>query len=106
MFSKLLGCELHSWCGWRNIVGRIKAFFISIPFWALVLSCGPATASEVRVSTGDWVLAADASAGTFSVDAGPLGRLLQNGRFWVRDENGMHEAKSWTIQPVKDVLVV
>ena len=85
-------------------MGRIT--LISILLSALVLYCGPAAATEVRVSSGDWVLAADASAGTFSLDAGPLGRLLENGRFWVRDDSGLRPAKGWSIQPVKDVLVI
>lgn len=87
-------------------MGRTKGFSISSLFLALVFYCGPVTASEVRVSSGDWVLAADASAGTFSVDAGSLGRLLENGRFWVRDDSGLRQAKGWSIEPVKDVLVI
>ena len=87
-------------------MGRTKAFSISSLLLALVFCCGPVTASEVRVSTGDWVLTADASAGTFSVDAGPFGRLLENGRFWVRDNSGLRQANGWSIQPLKDVLVI
>ncbi len=85
---------------------RIKAFLISILLLVFGFCCGRATASEVRVITGDWVLAADATTGTFSVAAGPLGRLLENGHFWVREENGLRPANGWIIQAVKDVLVI
>jgi hypothetical protein len=87
-------------------VPPIKAFSISTPLLVFGLFCGRATASEVRVIAGDWVLAADASAGTFSVDAGPLGRLLQNGRFWVREESQLRPVNGWSIRAVKDALVI
>ena len=85
---------------------RIRLFSISIPLLMLVFSCGRSVASEVRASIGDWVLAADASTGTFSVDVGPLGRVLENGRFWVREQSGLRQAKGWTVQIVKEVLVI
>ena len=84
----------------------IKGISISIPLLFFAFCFGRATAAEVRVSNGDWVLAADASSGTFSVDAGPLGRLLENGHFWVREESGLRPATGWTIQTVKNVLVI
>jgi hypothetical protein len=87
-------------------VQGIKALSISILLLLFTFSCELAIASEVRVNSGDWVLAADESAGTFSVDAGPLGRLMENGRFWVREEGGLHEAKGWSIEAQKDVLVI
>src|SRR5579859_1674969 len=85
---------------------RIKVFLVAILLLVFMFSWRRATASEVRVSTGDWVLAADASAGTFSVDASPLGRLLENGRFWVREESGLRPANGWIIRADKDVLVI
>ena len=60
----------------------------------------------MRVTSGDWVLSADASTSTFSVDAGPLGRLLENGRFWVREESGVRQANGWIVRADKDALVI
>jgi hypothetical protein len=52
------------------------------------------------------VLAADASTGTFSVDAGPLGRLLENGHLWIREESGVRPANGWIVRADKDALVI
>ena len=60
----------------------------------------------MRVTSGDWVLSADASTSTFSVDAGPLGRLLENGRLWVREESGVRQANGWIVRADKDALVI
>ena len=82
------------------------AFSLSIPLLILAFCCGRVKASEVRVTSGDWVLSADASTSTFSVDAGPLGRLLENGRFWVREESGVRQANGWIVRADKDALVI
>lgn len=106
MLSRLTGFELRVEFGGRQVVRRIKAFSLSIPLLVLASCCDQATASEVRVMSGGWVLAADASTGTFSVDAGPLGRLIESGRFWVREESGTRQANGWIVQAVKEALVI
>lgn len=92
--------------GPEEVVQRIKASSISILLLFFGSFCTRATASEVRVVAGEWVLTADASTGTFSVDAGPLGRFLENGRFWLREESGLQQAKGWSVEAVNDVLVI
>jgi len=60
--------------------------------------CGRAMAGPVRVSSGDWVLSADASTETFSIETGKVGKLLQAGKLWVRDGDKLEPVTGWIVR--------
>jgi len=84
-------------------VNVARSFSIAV----LLLACGCwASASPVRVTVGDWVIAADSATETFSVDAGNLGTLLQAGRLWIRDEGKLQPVTGWTLRAANDLLEI
>jgi len=84
-------------------VNVARSFSIAV----LLLACGCwASASPVRVTVGDWVIAADSATETFSVEAGNLGTLLQAGRLWIRDEGKLQPVTGWTLRAANDLLEI
>lgn len=73
-----------------------KGCSIAVLLVASICCCHRAAADPVRVTVGDWVLSADPSTETFSVEAGKLGTLLQAGKLWVRDGDRLRPVTGWT----------
>src|SRR2546425_4199547 len=90
----------------EEVVHVTKSLAIAVLLVASARLCGLAIASPVRVSAGDWVIAADASTEAFSVEAGKLGTLLQAGRLWVRDEGKLQPVTGWTVRAGSDLLEI
>ena len=81
---------------------------ISIPvlLFAVACFCGQIKASEVQVSVGQWTIAADQAAQTFSVNSGTLGTLLTGGKLWVREDGKLVPVTGWTVRADKDALTI
>ena len=62
--------------------------------------------AEVRVTSGTWVLAADSAQESFSVTAGNLGSLLQNGKLWSESQGTPRPVTGWAAHAEGDTLVI
>lgn len=90
----------------EEVVQAMKSLSISVLLFASVCFCGKAIASPVRVSVGDWVIAADGATETFSVEAGRLGILLDTGKLWVREEGKLQAVTGWTVHAGNDAIEI
>ena len=73
---------------------------------AVVCLRGRLLADEVRLNAGEWVIAADETAQTFSVTAGNLGVLLQGGRLWAGEDDRLLPVTGWTARAENNVLTI
>jgi hypothetical protein len=69
-------------------------------------ACCPAFAAPVRVSSGDWVISADATTESFSVEAGKLGSLIREGKLSIRDGDKLEPATGWTVRAGDKVVEI
>jgi len=68
--------------------------------------CGSATGSPVRVSVGDWAIAADNATETFAFESRNLGTLLETGRLWIHDGGKLQAVTGWAITTGKDFVEI
>lgn len=88
----------RSEAAWEGFVHVTRIFSIAMLLVVIALYSGEAIASPVRVNSGEWVISADAVTETFSVEAGKLGILLQEGKLWVRDGEKLERVTGWTVR--------
>jgi Melibiase len=79
---------------------------VAVIFLITAFLCIRASATETRLSPGDWVIAVDSTQETFSVAVGTPGTMLQNGKLWIEREGKLRPATEWTVHAEGDSLAI